>query len=77
MGTKALEPETGEGVIKRVGARVSILREDTSEVAYGRKGGSLYPLVLIALTGSSTLLHAEVVSLVSLVLLAVWVGGRR
>lgn len=77
MGTKAVEQETGVGVIKRMGMRASIVREETSEVAYGRRGGSLYPLLLIVLAGASSLTDVEVVAFVALALLAVWVGGKR
>ena len=77
MGTTEVKPETGVGYIQRAGHQASILREATSETAYGRRGGSLYPLALIALTGATMLTQVEVVALVALVLLAVWVGGKR
>ena len=77
MGTTDLQPETGIGVIKRVGHSASILRDGASDVAYGRRGGSLWPLLLVVLAGSSSLLDVEVVMLISLTLLAIWIGGKR
>lgn len=82
MGTTAEKPETPAGVIQRVGHRVAILRQDTSDAVYGRRGGSLYPLVLLLVAasallvaGASALVPVGVAGLLALLLLALWVGG--
>ena len=76
MGT-ATEQETGIGYIQRAGKQASILREDVSDTAYGRRGGSLYPLLLLLAAGALVLTALPVVALLPLLLLAIYIGGKR
>lgn len=77
MGTTEAEPETPAGYIQRVGHTATILREVTSDTAYGRRGGSLYPLVLLFIAALVTLTTYPMAALLPLILMGVWVGGQR
>lgn len=81
MGTTADEPETPVGFIQKVGHRANIIHDLTAETTYGRRGGRIYPLVLLALillalvvTGSSQPIPLAV-GVLCLVLLGIWLGG--
>ena len=75
MGTVDPEPETAPGYIQRAGHSANILRETASEVAYGRRSGSLWPLILI-LTAILLILVLPLAALIPIVLLGAWVGGQ-
>jgi hypothetical protein len=77
MGTTPPESKEPIGTIQRVGHTAHIVTEATSEIAYGRQSGSLYPLVLLLIAGIAILTTEPLVALIPLILLAVWVGGRK
>jgi hypothetical protein len=62
-----------------LGGGYRLVVERTADTAYGRRGGSLYPVVLVlvtavALAATGALVPAGV-GVISLLLLAIWVGG--
>lgn len=85
MGTAPAEEETPVGSWKRVGKKAGAIYEATAETTYGRRGGSLYPIVLLAVitasllgAGASSPPDAWLVVMVGIlatVLLGIWVGG--
>jgi hypothetical protein len=82
MGTVANNEEKTVGYIERAGQSIRVVEESAMETAYGRRGGGLYPLVLLLVATIALLAVLLVdmallglVGVVSLVLLALWVGG--
>lgn len=77
MGTVPPEEETPPGYIQRAGHTATVLSEATSEVAYGRSSGSVYPLLLILAVAALVGIGYPWFAMVPLLLLAIWVGGHR
>jgi hypothetical protein len=85
MGTTEGEQPEYRGIIAKAGHQYDIITTVVAETAYGRRGGSLYPIVLLAVTAMALVLTAGAtllvgVGLLSSLLLALWVGsggGRR
>jgi hypothetical protein len=81
MGTTPTQKETPAGYIQRIGHSATILHEVTAQVAYGRQGGRLYPILLLSVATVAMVISGVsaplvgVVGVSMLVLLAVWVGG--
>lgn len=80
MGTTAEEQPEYRGVIASAGHQFDIITTAAAETTYGRRGGSLYPIVLLTvlavalvLSGGSALSLG--VGLVATLLLGIWVGG--
>lgn len=80
MGTTPIEKEGPVGYIDRATGVISEVYEKTSDTTYGRRGGSLYPVVLLAVAAIVLVLAGGDVPLVgvgllSILLLGIWVGG--
>ena len=75
MGTVPGNEDRTVGYIERAGQGIRVVEEATSETMYGRRGGGLYPLVLLLLCAGLVLLGYPLASLAPLLLLALWVGG--
>lgn len=80
MGTTPAEKQGPVGYIDRATGIISEVYEKTSDTTYGRRGGSLYPVVLLAVTALALASSAGDIALVgvgllSILLLGIWVGG--
>jgi len=77
MGTTAGEPDEVVGITQRLGKITRLVDDRASHTAYGTRGGSLWPLSLVLVAGVALLSKIPVVGVVALLLLAIWIGGRR
>ena len=82
MGTVSQGEDKTVGYIERAGQTIRVVEESAMQTAYGRRGGGLYPLVLLLVAaaallvaGASALVPVGLAGLLSLLLLALWVGG--
>lgn len=80
MGTTAPEKSAPVGYITRATGAISEVYEQASETTYGRRGGSLYPVILLAVIAIALVLTAGPalllgVGLVAILLMGIWVGG--
>jgi hypothetical protein len=80
MGTTAEEQPEYRGVIAKAGHQFEIITTGAADTAYGRRGGSLYPIVLLAVLTVALALSAGPVlllgvGLLAILLLGIWVGG--
>jgi hypothetical protein len=78
MGTSPVEKEGPVGYIDRASGAISEVYEKTVEVTYGKRGGSLYPVVLLAVIAAGLVIGGAISTLVGVgctLLLAIWVGG--
>jgi len=80
MGTTAEEQPEYRGIIAKAGHQYDIITTVVAETTYGRRGGSLYPILLLTVAAIAIVLTAGDVALVgvgllSILLLGIWVGG--
>ena len=80
MGTTAEEQPEYRGVVAKADHAFEIISTRTADTAYGRRGGSLYPILLLTVLAVSLALSAGSaislgVGLVAILLLGIWVGG--
>ncbi len=80
MGTVTGPEEPTVGVVQRLGETVRLIEDRVIGTTYGNRTGSLWALLLILVAAIGILIEpdwGDIVGTVALVLLAVWVGGRR
>jgi hypothetical protein len=81
MGTNPEQQDPPRGVIRRVGDRISIITDEVTDTAYGRRGAPVWPLLLIIIAGVAMFVSGNAPAIVfgglALIGLALWLGGHR
>jgi len=77
MGTVAGPEEKTVGVVQQLGNTIRLTDDRVSGVVYGHSGGSLWPLSLVVVAGIGLALDIFIVGFIALILLAIWIGGKR
>lgn len=80
MGTTAEEGPEYRGIIAKAEQQYDIITGLVSEMTYGRRGGSLWPILLLTVAAAALVLSGGDITLVgvgllSILLLGIWVGG--
>jgi hypothetical protein len=80
MGTTVENETPRRGVLMRAGNQVTVITDVVAETTYGRRGGSLYPIALLAVAAICLVVSGGPVlslgvGLLAILLLGIWTGG--